>query len=402
VGETDEGTPYLVMEHVDGISLETIIEAQGPQAIGRVVHLARQIAAGLGEAHANGIIHRDLKPANLLVTDRARVADQVKILDFGIAKLIQPGEEHSQLTRGQQIFGTPHYMAPEQATGEPIDARTDLYSLGVVLFRLVTGQVPFDAPGGMQVVLRHLRDPPPRPSAFNPLVPEALETLILALLSKSPSDRPTDAEDVISALDELVDRDPTSARKALATARLTPPSPPVPARMQSKPHLPAQSGSAASTPASSPVATPSPSITNVATATTTPALPLIAISPAATPVSRTPVVRGELSGVIGRPPLTQPRDRTWQWVGGLLLFSAIAVFAVSRFDEPTAGTPAVHPTSDLAVSAPKTDAALQIVDTPDRAAPDLAPAPPDMAKKKHHHHSDDDDLPTTVFGPGGN
>src|SRR5262249_41128325 len=121
VGETEEGAPYLVMEHVDGISLETIIEAQGPQSVSRVVHLGRQITAGLGEAHANGIVHRDLKPANLIVTDRGRIADQVKILDFGLAKVIQPGEEHSQLTRGQSIFGTPHYMAPEQATGETVD-----------------------------------------------------------------------------------------------------------------------------------------------------------------------------------------------------------------------------------------------------------------------------------------
>jgi hypothetical protein len=250
---------------------------------------------------------------------------------------------------------------------------------------LVTGQVPFDAPAAMQVVLRHLRDAPPRPSTFNPLVPAQLETLIMALLSKSPADRPTDAEDVIAALDELVDTAPTGARKSLASVRLTPPQPPQPGRTPSKSTIAASI--AATVPGVKSLDAP---ITDVSTPT------------AWSAKSRaTPAVHGEMSGVIARPPLSRPRDRTWLWVAGILVFAAVAVLAVTRL-EPSAG---VEAAADLGLAA-KTDMAIKIVDAPDRNAADLAVAkqpdlakPPDMAKK-HRHHTDDDDLPTTVFGPG--
>src|SRR5262249_39484681 len=135
VGETDDGVPYLVMEHIDGVSLEAICEAQGTQPLERTLSFGRQIASALGEAHHAGIIHRDLKPANILVTDRSRVPDLVKVLDFGIAKIVQtagPGE--SQVTADGTIFGTPHYIAPEQASAGEVDHRADIYSLGIILF----------------------------------------------------------------------------------------------------------------------------------------------------------------------------------------------------------------------------------------------------------------------------
>src|SRR5581483_3625326 len=179
VGETDDGVPFLVMEHVDGVSLEMICEAQGAQPASRVVALGRQIASALAEAHAVGIIHRDLKPANILVTDRSRTPDQVKVLDFGIAKIVQ-GADQSLVTRDGVIFGTPHYIAPEQAAGGDIDQRADLYSLGVILFRLSTGRLPFEGSQGMQVVLKHLREAPPRPRQIAPEMPPALEQLILS------------------------------------------------------------------------------------------------------------------------------------------------------------------------------------------------------------------------------
>ncbi len=362
VGETEEGTPYLVMEHVDGISLETVVEAQGPQPTARVVHVGRQIALGLAEAHANGIIHRDLKPANLLVTDRGRVADQVKILDFGIAKLVQAGDEISQITRGQQVFGTPHYMAPEQASGDPIDARTDLYALGVVLFRLSTGEVPFDAPAGMQVVLRHLRDAPPRPREINPLVPVAMEMLILQCMAKKPADRPRDAEDVIATLDELA--------VAEGLKGLWPPSPSQRANLPATPPPP-----------------PRPS-------TTDPELVLGSyvedptqermLEPARTPVRVASHVGAALTGIQARP--KERRDRSAWVLITFVLFIGAALYALTHFGGGTGSTIA---TETLARD-------LSMIVTPLDAS---QPPPADLAMPKKRHHRDDEDLPTTVFGP---
>jgi serine/threonine-protein kinase len=213
VGETDEGVPFIVMEHIDGVSLEAICEAQGAQPLERTINLARQIASALSEAHAAGIVHRDLKPANILITDRSRIPDLVKVLDFGIAKLLH-GADQSVMSRDGLIFGTPHYIAPEQATAAEVDHRVDLYSLGVILFRLATGRLPFEGDASMQVVLKHLREAPPRPRAINPAVPAELEALILQLLAKDRAGRPRDAEAVIAALDAI----PLRAATATATA----------------------------------------------------------------------------------------------------------------------------------------------------------------------------------------
>jgi serine/threonine-protein kinase len=202
VGETDDGVPFLVMEHVDGVALEQICEAQGAQPVPRILSLCKQIGDALAEAHEAGIIHRDLKPANILITDRSRVPDLVKVLDFGIAKIVQAADQ-SVATRDGVIFGTPHYIAPEQATGGEIDHRVDLYSLGVIMFRLATGRLPFEGTAGMQVVLKHLREQAPKPRTIDPTIPPALEALILACLSKDPSLRPKDAESLVMALDRI-------------------------------------------------------------------------------------------------------------------------------------------------------------------------------------------------------
>ncbi|HXU71498.1 MAG TPA: protein kinase [Polyangia bacterium] len=203
VGETEDGVPYLVMEHIDGVSLEAICEAQGPQPLARVISFGRQIAAALSEAHSLGIVHRDLKPANILITDRSRTPDLVKVLDFGIAKLINTEADQSMMTADGTIFGTPHYIAPEQASGTDVDHRVDIYSLGVILFRVATGTLPFEGTQSMQVVLKHLREEPPRPRSIDASIPQALEDLILACLQKSRNRRPDDAEQVIASLDRI-------------------------------------------------------------------------------------------------------------------------------------------------------------------------------------------------------
>ncbi len=201
VGETDDKLPFLVMEYVDGVSLEAICESGEPLGLQRAVRIARQISSALEEAHSGGIIHRDLKPANILLYERGKQTDRVKVLDFGIAKIVQPdGAGDSILTRDGMIFGTPHYIAPEQATGSEVDARADLYSLGVIMFRMVTGRLPFEGPAGMQVVLRHLREAPPAPRSLNPSLPPAFEALILQCLAKDRAQRPAGADAILTEL----------------------------------------------------------------------------------------------------------------------------------------------------------------------------------------------------------
>ena len=245
VGETDDGVPFLVMEHVEGVALEQICEAQGPQPVTRLLSLAKQIANALAEAHDAGIIHRDLKPANILITDRSRVPDLVKVLDFGIAKIVHAADQ-SVLTRDGVIFGTPHYIAPEQATGGEIDHRVDLYSLGVILFRLATGRLPFEGTAGMQVVLKHLREQPPKPRTIDPTLPVGLEALILACLAKEPAQRPKDAPAVVEALERIAS-DPTRSAAAtllgVASEGMRPAQPVTPARVDqlAKPTPPAKS-----------------------------------------------------------------------------------------------------------------------------------------------------------------
>ncbi len=203
-GTTADGAPYLVMEYVEGASLEEALEV-GALPIDRSLHIARQVVAALAESHAAGVVHRDLKPANLLLEQRRLNGDFVKILDFGLAKLMPEalGDGHeSQLTRAGTVCGTPHYIAPEQAVAEPLDHRADLYSLGVILYRMVTGRLPFDGTG-MAVLLAHASQKPAAPHELDPRIDRRLSALIMRCLEKRPERRFQSAEDLAEALDAL-------------------------------------------------------------------------------------------------------------------------------------------------------------------------------------------------------
>src|SRR5581483_937740 len=145
LGETRGGLPFLVMELLNGRTLGTELKS-GPLAPGRAVHVARQMLAALKAAHARGIVHRDLKPENIFLIQRGGDPDFVKVLDFGICKWPGEGEAVSELTATGQVVGTPSYMAPEQARGGAVDARADVYAVGAILYRMVTGERPFVAP----------------------------------------------------------------------------------------------------------------------------------------------------------------------------------------------------------------------------------------------------------------
>ena len=190
-GRTSYGEFFMVMEYLDGRGLDqlmTSLEPLGPQ---RTVHIAQQICAVLEQAHRLGIIHRDLKPENIMILSLESDSDYVKVMDFGVARIQFAGETSVRLTKAGVVYGTPAYMSPEQVTGEDIDARADLYSLGVMMYEMLTGHIPFNGSTVPKVMTQHLNQlpTPPRVRAPQAVIPEAIEAIVLKLLAKKPQDR---------------------------------------------------------------------------------------------------------------------------------------------------------------------------------------------------------------------
>jgi hypothetical protein len=202
-GELPDGSMYLVLEYVAGGSLAKLMDG-GPIPTVRALNIARQIAVALAAIHAVGIVHRDLKPDNVMLSPRAGTEDFIKLLDFGMAKVLvdAPPEQH-QVTRVGLVFGTPRYMAPEQAAGHPTDHRADLYALGVLLYAMLSGAPPFSADEIRDVLRMQRFDPPP------PLPPEidaGVRGLVMTLLAKDPKERVQTADGVIEYIDRLLTR----------------------------------------------------------------------------------------------------------------------------------------------------------------------------------------------------
>jgi len=201
VGELADERPYLAMQLVEGEPLDKVL-AHGPLEPVRALRIARQIASALAETHAAEVVHRDLKPTNIMWRRDRHGDDRITIVDFGIAVCKPSNADATRLTAGG-LIGTPHYMSPEQAHGEQVDARADLYALGCLLFELVTGKPPFDG-SGFEVLLAHLGRPAPLPSDKNPNVPEVVDRLCAALMRKKRDERPQKADDVVALLDEAL------------------------------------------------------------------------------------------------------------------------------------------------------------------------------------------------------
>jgi serine/threonine-protein kinase len=196
-GSTDDGTLYIAMEFLDGKALNRVIETESPLEPRRVGQIIRQIAGSLDEAHRQGVVHRDLKPENVLLIERAGEKDVVKLVDFGIAARTESAEREKEqkLTQQGMVLGTPPYMSPEQFTGKTLDLRSDVYSLGIMVYEMLTGQLPFQADTAWQWATHHMTSPP---RSFDETpgggrIPEALRRTVLKALSKEPADRQSSA-----------------------------------------------------------------------------------------------------------------------------------------------------------------------------------------------------------------
>lgn len=203
-GHTPSGLPFLAMEYLVGEDLKATLRREGWLAWPRARRMVLQLLAALAAAHGQGVIHRDIKPDNCFRLQRGDNPDFIKVLDFGIAKVI--GDEVDQhLTQTGVVMGTAEYMSPEQARSDPIDARTDLYAVGVILFEMLTGRVPFRANGFMGTLSKHIMESPPSPRQLAPLanISRALERVMLKALAKEPGDRFQSAEAFAKALRAL-------------------------------------------------------------------------------------------------------------------------------------------------------------------------------------------------------
>ncbi|MGO9028219.1 MAG: Stk1 family PASTA domain-containing Ser/Thr kinase [Acidimicrobiales bacterium] len=213
----DSGTYFIVMEFIDGRPLSSILKTAGPLSTERAADIGAHTAAALGYAHKHGVVHRDVKPGNVLITDDG----QVKVTDFGIARAINTEES---LTQTGAVMGTATYFSPEQAEGIGVDARSDIYSLGVVLFEMVTGRPPFLGDTPVAVASKHVRDMPPTPREINPSIQPTFEAIILKAMAKDPAHRYQTAEELRADLlrfnegrSVLAADDPTVMQAALGT-----------------------------------------------------------------------------------------------------------------------------------------------------------------------------------------
>jgi len=196
-----EGLAYLVMELVSGKDLGKLIDGEGPLSFGRTARIIAQVCAGVGHAHAEGVIHRDLKPENVVVRQRREVADQVKVLDFGLAKLRHDPDANT-LTRAGTLMGTPYYMAPEYIRGEGASVQTDVYAIGAMMYRALTKEPPFVAESSMGVLTKHLTEPvipPSERSGRTDLPPEA-DAVVLRAMAKDPRHRYGSVDELRGAL----------------------------------------------------------------------------------------------------------------------------------------------------------------------------------------------------------
>ena len=199
-GDMPDGSPYMVMEFIDGQPLQDFMTAQPSLSLQTALHIGIQIAEGVGKAHEAGIVHRDVKPENVIITSRNGDSHFVKVLDFGIARLLW--DQETVQTKSGLVFGTARYISPEGATGEPTDARSDVYSIAVVLYQLLAGRPPFPGSIVIDLLMAHVNEKPTPIRTLVPTLPQPISSVIMKALDKSPSKRPATASDFAAELRE--------------------------------------------------------------------------------------------------------------------------------------------------------------------------------------------------------
>ncbi len=238
-GRTDDDIYYMAMEYLEGVTLHKALRQSGPFPEERASHVARQICRALREAHSFSVIHRDLKPANIFLTEHGDEKDFVKVLDFGLVKAVgdNPGED---LTQTGLFMGSPKYMAPEQIRGDRVDARTDIYALGVILYEMLTGKVPFDRPNSVNILMAHVNEevPPMRVTLPTIQISAALEETVLRCMSKEPDQRFSSMDEVLGALKRSAGGALTATFSGLATGEYRVPSISLPPSTQPMPPMP--------------------------------------------------------------------------------------------------------------------------------------------------------------------
>ena len=208
------GTYYIAMEYLDGRSLDSIVREEAPLTPERAIEITEQVLRAARFAHRRGVVHRDLKPHNVIIDDEGRV----KVTDFGIARA-----GASEITQTGSIMGTARYLSPEQAQGQPVSPRSDLYAIGIMLYELLTGTVPFEGDSVVAIALRHLSEPPRPPSSFVPTISPSLDAIVMRALEKSPERRFADADEFLTALEQ--ERERLRAADGSHTAALAPVAP---------------------------------------------------------------------------------------------------------------------------------------------------------------------------------
>ncbi len=204
-GQTDDGLLYLAMERLQGDELARVLKREAPLDPLRVIRIGIGVLKSLAEAHAAGLVHRDLKPGNIFLLNVHGETDFVKLIDFGIAKSMEPGEEED-LTRTGLAIGTPKYMSPEQGRAEALDGRSDLYSLGIILYEALTGRVPFEATSAMSMIVAHMQTPPPDIRTLAPEgLPPGLAAIVMKSLGKEPWQRFRDADEMREKLEDVLE-----------------------------------------------------------------------------------------------------------------------------------------------------------------------------------------------------
>jgi serine/threonine-protein kinase len=204
-GRTPDGQFYYAMEYLDGLTLEQLVDIDGPISVARAALILQQASYALAEAHALGLVHRDIKPANIMLCERGRVPDAVKVLDFGLVKAIDSPELGDNITQANAIVGTPHYLAPEAMSNpDAVGPPSDVYALGAVGFFLVTGREVFTGQSVIEVCSKHLDRPPEPPSAVRgDEIDAGFEALVLRCLEKRPEDRPHDGAALAHDIEQL-------------------------------------------------------------------------------------------------------------------------------------------------------------------------------------------------------